>query len=227
MTAERGQLPFNPEDYSLGEILKPRRCALLVIDVQNDFMHPAGFFAGQGRDIASMQAVVPFIQRLIDKAHNAGVPVIFTKIYEDLKYRSEPGRRRYITWEEEMTGVNCLENTFGSEFYQLSPSSEDIVLEKPDWSTFTGKDSEGKDLEIILKERGITTLVITGVKTEICVGTTVREGHTRGYFVVVPREAIGSDDRLQHEANLANFDPIYGDVVDAEVVLKNWSTPQI
>lgn len=117
MSAEAPQdkeLPFDPEQYSLKEILKPKKCALLVIDVQNDFCDPNGFFAGRGSDISQMQAVVPHIQQLIDTAHQSGVPVIFTQGSEDVRFRTGPGFRRALKWEEKDGdgSVNSERGTF-------------------------------------------------------------------------------------------------------------------
>lgn len=214
-------------EYSLEEILTPQKCALLVVDVQNRFCHPEEKFAKEGKDIRPMQAVVSHIQRLIDVAHDKNIPVIFTKIYDEENKLSIPGKRRRSKWIEakEDPLVGPKEGTFGAEFYEVTPTPKDIVLTKYDWSAFTGEDNKGRDLETILKEKDITTLVVTGVKTEVCVGTTVRDAYMRGYFVIVPKEAVGSDNLELHEANLENFDPIYGDVVEESKVEEIWTKP--
>jgi len=216
---------FNPTQYTLEEILKPQNCALLVIDMQNDFMHPKGFFAKRNGDIIQMQSIVPNIQELIDVAHDKNISVIFTKIHDEEDKLNKPGLRRKIKWQEagEDPLVGPKEGTFGAEFYKLKPEAKDTTLIKYDWSAFTGRDDKRRSLEEILKEKDITTLVITGVKTEVCVGTTARDAYMRGYFVVVPREAVGSDNKELHEANLRNLDPIYGDVVGEEKIIKIWS----
>lgn len=215
---------INPNQFSLEEILKPQNCALLVVDMQNRFCHPQEKFAKEGKDIRPMQAVIPYIEKLIALARSKNIPVIFTKIYDDPKKLSLPGKRRYLKWVEikEDPKVGPPENTFGADFYKLTPQEQDTVIIKHDWSAFTGKDSLGRSLESILKDKGITTLVITGVKTEVCVGTTIRDAYMRGYFVVIPKEAVGSDNQKLHEANLDNFDPIYGDVINESKVEEIW-----
>lgn len=216
---------IDPNQFSLEKVLKPQNCALLVVDMQNRFCHPQEKFAKEGKDIRPMQAVVPYIEKLMSAARSKNIPVIFTKIYDDPKKLSNPGKRRYLKWVEikEDPLVGPPENTFGAEFYKLEPKPQDTVIIKYDWSAFSGKDLQGKSLETILKDRGVTTLVIVGVKTEVCVGTTVRDAYNRGYFVVVPKEAVGSDRLDLHQANLANFDPIYADVVDESKVEEIWS----
>lgn len=98
------QLPFNPEDYTLEEVLRPERSALIVIDMQNDFLDPKGFFATHpnetgGGSIEQMQSTVPHIQDLISTARRARVPIVFTKGYEDVKFRTNPGFRRAVKWQ--------------------------------------------------------------------------------------------------------------------------------
>lgn len=74
-------LPLNREDYSLKEILNPKHTALVVIDMQNDFLDPKGFFATQLKQpVEQMQSTVPYIQGLIEAAHKAHVLVIFKKV---------------------------------------------------------------------------------------------------------------------------------------------------
>lgn len=218
-------MDVDPNVLSLEEILKPQNCALLVVDMQNRFCHPQEKFAKEGKDIRPMQAVIPYIEKLIAVARSKNIPVIFTKIYDDSKELTVPGKRRYLKWIEmgEDPLVGPKKNTFGAQFYKLVPEPKDITLIKYDWSAFSGKDSRGKSLENILKDRNITTLVVTGVKTEVCVGTTVRDAYMRGYFVVIPKEVVGSDNQRLHEANLDNFDPIYGDVVDESKIEEIWA----
>jgi ureidoacrylate peracid hydrolase len=139
---------------------------------------------------------VPHIQELVSTARQAHVPVIFTKGYEDVKFRGKPGFRRAVKWQEQDGdgSVNSQSGTWGAELYEgIEPQEGDIVVEKHKWSAFDGKDKEGKSLDDILKERGIQTLVLTGVVTETCVHSTAQEAFNRDYFVVVPKDAVGSN----------------------------------
>lgn len=222
-------LPFNPEDYSIKEILKPQHSALVVIDMQNDFLDPKGFFANHpnevgGIGIEPMQAIVPHVQELIKTARKAHVPVIFTRGYEDVKFRTKPGFRRAVKWlEKDGDGsVNSQSGTWGAQLYEgIEPQEGDIVVEKHKWSAFDGKDKEGKSLDDILKEKGIETLVLTGVVTETCVHSTAQEAFNRDYFVVVPKDAVGSNKPEQHETVLSRFD-FLGDVVDSGEEIKQF-----
>lgn len=222
-------LPFRPEDYSLEEILKSQRSALLVIDMQNDFLDPKGFFATHpqsvgGVGIEPMQAIVPHVQDMIRAARQARVPIIFTKGYEDVRFRTGPGFRRAIKWDEHDGdgSINSQSGTWGAELVDgIEPQEGDVVVEKHKWSAFDGKDKDGRSLDEILRERGIQTLVLTGVATETCIHSTAQEAFNRDYFVVVPRNSVGSNKPEQHKTVLDRFD-FLGDVVDEAEIKKQW-----
>ncbi len=217
--------PPNPEQFTLEEILKPQHSALIVVDLQNDYLDPNGFFAQKRKsDISQMQATLPYIQKLVDAAHKAKVPVIFTQGAEDVKLRGKNGLRRAVKWDEKDGdgSVNSERGTFGWELNQIKPAEGDIIIEKHKWTSFDGKDQNGKSLDDILKEKGIETLVITGVTTETCVNATIKSAAERDYFVVVPRNSVGSDLPEQHKEVLKHFDPYDGDLVDEAVILQNW-----
>lgn len=222
----RETLQFNPEQYSLKEILKPEHSALLVVDMQNDFCDPKGKFAKWGRDVSQMQSIVPAVQELIDTAHNAHVPVIFTQGSEDVRFRKGPDLRRAVKWEEKDGdgSVDSERGTFGWEFYKVEPEEgKDIVIEKHKWSAFDGKDKKGRTLNQILEEHGVRSLVITGVVAETCVETTVRDAYGKDYFVVIPRNSIGSNDPEQLKARMKYWEKGFvGDVVDEEEIKQYW-----
>lgn len=219
---------FNPEEYSLTEILKPRNCALLVIDIQNDFLDPNGFFARRlNASIEQMQSIVPHIQKLIKMARSAGVPVIFTRGYEDVKFRRGSDIRRAVKWHENDKdgSVNSQSGTWGSEFYTgIEPQEGDIVLEKHKWSAFSGRDKEGRQLTDILGKLKKKTLVITGVVAETCIETSIRDAYDQDYFVVIPEHSVGSNSAKQLEVRMEYWkDGFVGDVVDETQIDENWN----
>ena len=222
------KLPFNPENYSLEEILKPQQSALIVVDMQNDFLDPNGFFAKRLKTpIDQMQSTVPYIQGLIEAARKARVPVIFTKGYEDVKFRKGPDIRRAVKWDERDGdgSVNSQSGTWGSEFYKgIEPQEGDVVVEKHKWSAFDGKDREGRTFKQILDQLGVKTLVMTGVVAETCVETSVRDAYSQGYFVVVPRNSVGSNNLEQLQARIAYWEKGFiGDVVSEEEIEEAWA----
>lgn len=221
--------PFNPEDYSLKEILKPQHTALLVIDMQNDFLSSRGFFATNPEvpgTVDQMQSIVPHIQGLIEVARRARVPIVFTKGYEDVKFRKGPDLRRAVKWHEEdgNGSVNSESGTWGSELYEgIEPQEGDTLVEKHKWSAFNGKDKDGKTLKEILDGMGVKTLVITGVVAETCVETSVRDAYDQDFFVVVPRNSVGSNEPEQLQARLRYWDAGFvGDVVEEQDIKDIW-----
>ena len=97
--------------------------------------------------------------------------------------------------------------TWGAVLYEgIEPQEGDIVVEKHKWSAFDGKDKDGKTLDEILKEKGIQTLVLAGVVTETCVHSTAQEAFNKDYFVVVPKDSVGSNKPDQHRTVLDRFD---------------------
>lgn len=222
---------FNPEEYSLSEILKPRHCALLVVDMQNDFLDPNGFFSRRlNTSIEQMQSIVPHIQKLIEIARCAGVPVIFTRGYEDVKFRKGADIRRAVKWNENDKdgSVNSQSGTWGSEFYAgIEPQEGDIVLEKHKWSAFSGRDKEGRQLKDILNQLEKKTLVITGVVAETCIETSIRDAYDHDYFVVVPEHSVGSNSAKQLEVRMEYWNAGFvGDVVDEAQIDENWNSAQ-
>lgn len=225
---EHQETSFDPEQYSLEEILKPKNCALIIVDVQNDFCDSNGFFATKlepKADVTQMQSIVPYIQTLIDAAHAANVPVIFTKGYEDVRFRSGPDLRRAVRWKEKDGDgtINSQSGTWGSDFYRLEPIEGDVVVEKHKWSAFDGKDAQNKPLKKLLDDLDVKTLVVAGVVAETCIETTIRDAYDQNYFVVVPKNSVGSNDTQQLEARMNYWAAGFiGDVVEEDVIKNAW-----
>jgi len=178
-----------------------------------------------------MQSTIPHIQSLIDSAHLADVPVIFTQSSEDVRFRKgKADKRRAVAWQETDTDpstVNTFRGSSGWEFYGVSPQERDIVLEKHKWSAFDGKDKDGKSLKKILKKFGVSTLIITGVVAETCIETTIRDAYSRkkpSYNIVVAEHSVGSNhqDRLDILMKYWNGGHV-GDVVDESVIKERWT----
>lgn len=194
--------------------------------MQNDFLDPKGFFTRLNRPINQMQSTVPHIQGLIENARSAHVSIIFTKGYEDVKFRKGPDLRRAVEWKETDGdgSVNSQSGTWGAQLHEgIQPQEGDVVVEKHKWSAFDGKDKEGKSLKQILEKRGIKTLVITGVVAETCIETTIRDAYDQDYFVVVPRNSVGSNDPEQLQAKMKYWEKGFiGDVVNEEEIKNYW-----
>lgn len=207
-----------PQDLltDLSEVIEPAHTALLAIDVQNDFCAPGGHTEARlGRDVAACQAVVEPIEGLAAAARRAGVPVVWIKADYDRAYLSPPIHARQVA--RGMEKAYCVSGTWGAGFYRVSPSDGDLVIEKHRHSAFAGT-----ELDQILRDRGIRTVAVAGVQTHVCVESTLRDASARGYYVVVPRDCVGSYDRDLHDKTLRCVEMHFGEVVESADLVARW-----
>lgn len=148
---------------TLAEKADARHSALLVIDVQNDFVASGGFFDKVGGDVVTLQRrLVPNLLRLIDAARQAGVQVIFVQAIYDPEFLSDPMRERNARLNMELP--RCLTGSWGAEFYQVRPLPGEPVIIKHRYSAMVGT-----PLLDLLGQRGIRSLLLAGVATDTCV----------------------------------------------------------
>ena len=148
---------------TLAQKADPAHSALLVIDVQNDFVADGGFFDKVGGDVRTIQQQrVPNLLRLIDAARQAGVLVIFVQAIYDPGDLSDAMRERNLRLNSELP--RCLSGSWGAEFYRVEPLPGEPVIVKHRYSAMVGT-----DLLALLKERGIRSLLLSGVATDTCV----------------------------------------------------------
>lgn len=167
--------------------------ALLVIDMQNDFCAEGGYLQRErGYNVSFAPGLANHIQELVQAARKAGMPVVWIRSIYDFKYLNEPYR---VKRGEEGC---CLEGTWGADFYRLQPDPEELVITKHHYSAFFAT-----DLDLQLQSRGVRTLVLAGVATNVCVDSTLREGFFRGYYIVVPEDCVNSNSKAGHEGTLA------------------------
>ena len=199
-----------------GAVVDPSHSAILVIDVQNDFCAAGGHTeVNLGKDVADCQAVVEPLERLVTAARDAGAAVIWVKADYDRTYLSPPLHARQIA--RGITTAYCVSGTEGADFYRVRPADGDLVIEKHRHSAFIGT-----DLDQILRDRGIRTLVFSGVQTHVCIESSLRDASARGYYVVVPDDCVGSFDRDLHDKTLRCVQMHFGDVVPSADLLAQW-----
>ena len=183
-------VPATPGPYPL----PPGRVALVVIDMQRDFLLPGGFGETLGNDVSRLAAVVPPLQRVLAAAREAGLMIIHTREghrpdLTDLPpaklRRGQPSLR---IGDQGRFGRILIRGEYGHDIIdELAPLPGEPVIDKPGKGSFYGT-----DLQTILTRAGITQLIVTGVTTEVCVHTTVREANDRGYEVLVLSDCVGS-----------------------------------
>ena len=172
----------------------PAHTALVMIDMQRDFIEPGGFGAALGNDVTQLAPVIPAAVALIDWARQRGLLIVHTKECHrpDLsdcppakRLRGKPSLR---IGDPGPMGRILIDGEPGADFIPaLSPQPGDIVIAKPGKGAFyaTG-------LAETLQQRRITRLIFGGVTTEVCVQTTMREANDRGYECLLVEEATGS-----------------------------------
>ncbi|MFH2118513.1 MAG: isochorismatase family cysteine hydrolase [Candidatus Paceibacterota bacterium] len=188
----------------LKTIIEKENAAILIVDMQRDFLDSDGKLAESGQDISMMQATIDPIKELITKARRKGLPIIFTQMIDGLKYRDEVGKYRFSFKEKQEQKICVLEGTAGTELIGILPQDQDTVIVKHNYDSF-----HETELENLLKEKNIKTLIIVGVKTNACVETTIRTAYHDGYFVIVPEECVASDDVDAHHQSLKKYSKVF------------------
>lgn len=199
---------------TLAEKVDPTHAALLVIDMQNDFCDDEGASARNGQDVRTAQAIVPTLAGLATAARQAGATVIFVRVSHDETTDSEV-RLEHRNPDRVPT---CIEGTWGADWYaDLRPATGDVIVTKHRFSAFINT-----PLDLILRSRGIKTIIPTGTVTNVCVESTARDGHMLDYYVVLPEDGAASSDPAAHEATLKNIRQHFGQVVKAEDIVAIW-----
>lgn len=195
---------------TLEEQVQPRHAALLIVDLQNDFCAEGGFLhrsrAGTSApkiDLDDNVRIAGRIDALAGAARAAGMPVVWLRSLYDFKYLAAS----HIAKRGGREGL-CLEGTWGADFFRIAPQPDDLVVDK---HTFSGFHETALHRE--LQARGVRTLVLTGVATNVCVDSTLREGFFLGYYIVVAEDCVGSSSRAGHEGTLATVWVNIGSVV--------------
>jgi ureidoacrylate peracid hydrolase len=203
---------------SLDAVLAPSRSALLVVDLQNDFIHPGGWSIRHHPDGPSLRHVIPPVNRLIGTARAAGVPVAYVLMEHGPGVDAPNYRARYES--RGMAGdLLCAEGTWGAELDAdvIGPRPGDLTIVRHSYDGFAGT-----PLDALLRARGVETVVGTGVVTDLCVQTTVQHAFALGYYVVVAEDATAAADSTVQAVTLDNFRRYFGAVVPAETIVRYW-----
>jgi ureidoacrylate peracid hydrolase len=193
--------------------LSPSDTALLVIDIQNDFCSPKGLLAARGKDVSGMDSMIEQLIRLVSMCEQAGIPAFYTQQLYDRSHLNNLQKEQY-----DLDGklITCDINGDGYKFYAINPPP-DRVFPKYNYNIFSNN-----ELRRELEASGVKTLIVTGVSTQICVETAIRNGFDLGYKIVVPRDLVAttaSDPEIQTRT-LSLVEKTYGVVVDSSDILK-------
>ncbi|MBV9949212.1 MAG: cysteine hydrolase [Myxococcales bacterium] len=200
------------------------RTALVIIDMQRDFLEKGGFGESLGNDVSLLAAAVKPCKALLDAVRKRGMLVIHTReghrpdLSDAPKAKVERGAPSLRIGAKGPMGRILVRGEPGHDIVpELYPRAGEPVVDKPGKGAFYAT-----DLELILKDRGVESLIVCGVTTEVCVHTTVREANDRGYHCVVPGDCCGSYFPEFHQVGLRMIKAqgaIFGWVSDSARVL--------
>jgi ureidoacrylate peracid hydrolase len=198
------------------------KSALIIVDMQNDFVHPDGGFACIAREIPEagidmpfIMGTIPFVKQLANAFRKAGRPVVYIAHvvkpdYSDAQFPywrlglSPGGNRTFI-----------VEGTWGAQIVDdLKPQDGEHLIVKKGFGGFSNT-----PLDTILRNLGVTTCVVSGVTTCVCVSTTVRGGVEHNYRMILVNDAVAEVSRDTHEAELKTMARVFADVKTTDEVL--------
>jgi len=171
-----------------------KSCALVIIDMQRDFVDPGGFGEALGNDVSLLRKAIAPTRKVLEAARNRKMLVIHTREghrqdLSDLPLNKKlRGRLKNGIGDPGPMGRILVRGEYGHDIVdELTPAPGEPVVDKPGKGAFYAT-----DLDSMLHNRGIRQLVVCGVTTEVCVNTSVREANDRGYDCLVLEDCVGS-----------------------------------
>lgn len=205
---------MRPESPTTPDRLDPERAAVIVIDLQNDFCHPDGLQARQGRDVSRVQDPVAQAVRLMDAAHAVGVPVFVVQNQHSPESDTAEWLHRHPDPQRAQT---CQIGTWGAEFYGFTPTADDRVVTKTRYSAFVRT-----TLEQELRAIDRNSLLFAGVTTGTCVESSVRDAVCLDFLATVVADCCGAYTDEAHERSLASVRAGFGAVCRLDDVVDRW-----
>ncbi len=187
------------------------RTALIVVDVQNDFCHRDGAFGKRQFDLSHADRSVDNLLPFIEQCRRFGLRVVFVRTIHSNWSDSD-------AWTSRMAGAGremliCRPDTWGAEFYKVAPQPGDFIATKHRFSGFVGT-----DLNLVLRARGIETLLMTGVATNVCVETTARDAFNLDFRIILVEDCCGAFSAEEHAATIVNINKYFGIVGDSRLL---------
>jgi nicotinamidase-related amidase len=204
-------IPANPYPWPYDGDLRPDNTALIIIDMQTDFCGKGGYIDGLGYDIAITRACIEPIGRVLATFRKLGFPVLHTREGHRPDLADLPANKRWRSRVLQHGGPGqpgigdagpCGRVLVRGEpgwdiIPELAPLPGESIIDKPGKGSFCAT-----DLDLILRQRGIRNIVLTGITTDVCVHTTMREANDRGYECVILGDCCAATDPGNHAAAL-------------------------
>jgi ureidoacrylate peracid hydrolase len=205
---------------TIAEKVSPDRVALVVVDMSNDFVDPAGKTAVRsGRPIEHARAIIPGLELLVEGARQARVPIYFIAHTTLPDGGSDSG-----PWIDARSRATfsvldvCIDGSWGQEIIaELAPRPDERVVKKYRYSAFVGT-----NLDLLLRAEQRSSVVCVGVSTNVCIEATARDAFSHDYYVVIPADGVASWDASLHEATLASAGHRYAAISSIDEILEVW-----
>ena len=215
-------------ESALREWANPGKAALVIVDVQNDFLSSEGLLGKAGNDMGPYQAMVhQRLLPLLEEARKVGMRVIFIQM-ESSRWTNSPvslekavsSRTPYAQGGVVANAPDfvCLKGSWGAEFFAVQPQGErETVVKKHRYSAFIDT-----NLNVLLRAQGVETVLLTGVAGNVCVESTARDAFMLDYRVLFVEDCTASRSEEQQGATRVNIDKLVGYVVNSQEVIGVW-----